>query len=94
MVVNKFGYKLNYCIEFVGCGFQEHYSTTFENGYEVSIIRSLYSYGGENGLYEVAVLNKNKRFIYSKFDTHDVLGFLNYNEVEQTLNNIKNFKSP
>ena len=94
MYVKKFGNKLKYSIEFIGCGFQEHYTTTFKNGYGVSIIRSLYSYGGNEGLYEIAITNKSGEIIYDKFESHDVLGFLDEHEVEQVINEVKLFKSP
>ena len=90
MQVNKFGYQLDYNIEFVGCGFQEHYFTTFKNGYSASVIRGYYTYGGEKNLYEVALLNKNGEIVYDKFDTNDVLGFLNEKEVQDALLLIEN----
>ena len=90
MYVYKFGYKLKYNIEFVGCGFQEHYFTTFQNGYSVSIIRGYYTYGGEKNLYEAAILDKNGEIIYDKFGNGDVLGFLDEKEVQEVLSFIEN----
>ena len=90
MYVHKFGYKLKYSLEFVGCGFQEHYTTTFKNGFGISIIRGFYTYGGDNNLYEVAITNKEGDIIYDKFDSHDVFGFLDDSEVEEVINRVKN----
>ena len=94
MYVNKFGYKLNYEVEFVGCGFQEHYTTTFKNGYGVSIIRGLYTYGGDDDLYEVAMLDQDGEIVYEKFENHDVFGFLDEKEVNQVLKDIESLRSP
>ena len=90
MYVNRFGYKLKYRLEFIGCGFQEHYTTTFENGFGVSIIRGFYTYGGCKNLYEVAITNKNGDIIYDKLDNQDVFGFLTDSEVKDVINRVEN----
>ncbi len=90
MRVKKFGYQLDYNIEFVGCGFQEHYFTTFKNGYSASIIRGYYTYGGEKNLYEVAALDEDGEIVYDKFGSDDVLGFLSEKEVKKALSIIEN----
>ena len=52
----------------------------FSNGYGVSVIRGLYSYGGEQGLYELAVL-KGGHLCYETPVANDVLGYLSVAEV-------------
>ena len=73
----------------------------FDNGYGVSVIQSPNSYGGDEGLYELAVL---KRYVQKDYgagfshkweiccDTHitdDVLGHLTEEQVESTLAEIE-----
>jgi hypothetical protein len=53
----------------------------FENGYGVSVARTIYSYGGRDGLYELAVLDKSGQLIYDTPVTSDVLGYLTPEEV-------------
>lgn len=51
----------------------------FENGYGVSIIRGMYTYGGEEGLYELAVLKgtaNSADICYDTPITDDVIGYL------------------
>ncbi|WP_279018525.1 hypothetical protein [Megasphaera elsdenii] len=40
----------------------EHYEFHFKNGYVASVIRGPYSYGGPQGLYELAVLRKRRKY--------------------------------
>jgi hypothetical protein len=47
----------------------------FDNGYGASIIKSKYSYGGRQGLWELAVL-KDKQICYSTHITDDVIGYI------------------
>lgn len=61
----------------------------FENGYGVSVIRNQYSYGGESGLYELAVLNKDGKIVYDTPITHDVLGWLSKEEVTSTMEKVQ-----
>ena len=58
---------------------------TFENGYGASVIRTDYSYGGSNGFYELAVLDKDNKLCYNTPVTNDVLGWLDEGEVEENL---------
>lgn len=43
----------------------EHYQFHFENGYGASVIRGPYSCGGQQGLYELAILKRNR--LYPKY---------------------------
>ena len=60
---------------------------TFENGYGASVVCHSYSYGGERGLYELAVLWCDD-IDYSTDITHDVLGHLTPHEVTIYLDRI------
>ena len=60
----------------------------FENGYGASVVKGPYTYGGSNGLYELAVLRDGK-ICYSTDLTNDVLGFLTEAEVTTYLMGIE-----
>ena len=62
----------------------------FPNGYGASVVQGPYTYGGKDGLYEIAVFGKNGEITYSTPITDDVLGYLSEEEVEKTLTDIKN----
>lgn len=61
----------------------------FPNGYGASVICSPYSYGGDVGLWEIAVLDEDYRLTYKTPITDDVIGYLNDDEVIEVLNKIK-----
>ena len=56
----------------------------FPNGYGASIIRHDYSYGGPEGLYELAVL-KDGLLCYNTPITDDVVGWCDENEITELL---------
>ena len=60
----------------------------FANGYGASVIKSQYSYGGKNGLWELAVLY-NGELCYDTPITNDVLGHLSWEDVENNLDEIR-----
>ena len=62
---------------------------TFANGYGASVIKGPHTYGGKNGLWELAVL-KESSLCYTTHITDDVLGHLSWEDVENTLDEIKN----
>ncbi|HWG89154.1 MAG TPA: hypothetical protein VN679_15320 [Candidatus Acidoferrales bacterium] len=47
-----------------------------DNGYQVSTIRNRYSYGGDHGLWELAVINRTGELDYTTSITDDVVGHL------------------
>jgi len=48
---------------------------TFENGYGASVVKSPYTYGGDKGLYELAIF-KDGEITYATPITNDVMGYL------------------
>lgn len=62
----------------------------FENGYGVSVVRDDYSYGGRDGLYELAVLGKDGMVTYDTHITNDVIGYLTMQEVTDIMIEIQN----
>lgn len=54
----------------------------FENGYGFSIISNKFSYGGSQGLFEVALLCENGVIMYDKsIGFGDVVGHLDFDDV-------------
>ena len=62
---------------------------TFENGYGASIAQTPFSYGGDEGLYELAVLDSNGQLTYSTPVTDDVEGRLTEDDVTKLLEQIQ-----
>ena len=61
----------------------------FENGYGASVVRGEYTYGGDKGLYELAVLDSNGDLTYDTPITNDVLGHLSEDDVTEVLKEIQ-----
>jgi hypothetical protein len=57
--------------------------TKFKNGYEASVVKSEYSYGGRDGLYELAIF-KDDEICYDTPITDDVIGYLTEDGVTET----------
>lgn len=68
--------------------FGEQHKYKFPNGYGASVIRSPYSYGGEQGLWELAVLGVDGKLTYRTHITSDVEGWLDDDGVDRLLNQI------
>lgn len=60
----------------------------FDNGYGASVVQNKFSYGGTQGLYEIAVLDSDKEITYTTSVTNDVLGYLSKDEVSGVLEQI------
>lgn len=60
----------------------------FSNGYRASVVRNDMSYGGRNGLYELAVLDSNG-ITYDTPITNDVIGYLTPLDVRSILRDIE-----
>ena len=61
----------------------------YSNGYGASIVKTPYTYGGEKGLYELAVFGKDGHITYDTPITSDVEGNLTESDVESLLKRIK-----
>jgi hypothetical protein len=57
--------------------------TKFKNGYEASVVKSEHSYGGRDGLYELAIF-KDGEICYDTPITDDVIGYLSMKDVTDT----------
>jgi hypothetical protein len=64
----------------------------FSNGYGASIVKGEHTYGGKDGLYELAVFGKDGHITYDTPITDDVLGYLSEESVEKILSDIKNLE--
>lgn len=65
----------------------------FPNGYGASVIRGKYTYGGEEDLFELAVL-RGDSLCYDSGITEDVIGHLTPKEVAQLLKRIRALPLP
>jgi hypothetical protein len=61
----------------------------FDNGYGASVVKHEYSYGGDKGLYELAVLDKNGNITYDTPVTNDVIGYLRPQDVTDVMEKIQ-----
>jgi hypothetical protein len=61
----------------------------FPNGYQASVVRGPYTYGGTDGMWELAVMDHYGQILYDTPITDDVIGFLTREEVVQTLKRIE-----
>ena len=64
----------------------------FDNGFGVSVVSHSYSYGGRDGLYEVAVLDSNDELTYDTPVTNDVIGYLTEEDVTDVLKQVQELK--
>lgn len=64
----------------------------FENGYGVSVVSHTHSYGGKNGLFEIAVLGKDGDLTYDTPVTNDVIGYLDPEGVSDIMEQVQELK--
>jgi hypothetical protein len=62
---------------------------TFDNGYGASIVKTPYSYGGDRGLYELAVMGTDGHLTYDTPITNDVIGYLRDIDVTDVMEKIQ-----
>jgi hypothetical protein len=60
----------------------------FENGYSASIVSHDLSYGGQEGLFEIAILHDGE-MVYDTWITPDVIGYLDFAGVAGILKDIE-----
>jgi len=66
-----------------------HARITFDNGYGASVVKTPYTYGGDNGKYELAVLGTDGDLTYDTPITEDVLGYLSPTAVTDIMKQIQ-----
>jgi hypothetical protein len=66
---------------------------TFDNGYGASVVKTPYSYGGKDGLYELAVLDKDGHLTYDTPVTNDVIGYLRDIDVTEVMEKIQQLQN-
>jgi hypothetical protein len=71
----------------------DQWTFRFPNGYGASVIRSSISYGGPDGLWELAVLDGDGDITYDTPVTGDVLGHLDEKAVVEALHRVAELPS-
>ena len=61
----------------------------FENGFGASVVKTEYTYGGDKGLYELAVLDSDGNLTYDTSVTNDVIGYLRPEDVTDVMAKIQ-----
>ena len=61
----------------------------FPNGYGVSVICHSYSYGGPEGLYELAVLDETGGLVVTPVNPDQVIGWLTPDDVSKLMEQVK-----
>ena len=64
----------------------------FDNGFGVSVVSHTHSYGGRDGLYEVAVLDKDGVLTYETPVTSDIIGYLSEEDVTDVMKQVQELK--
>jgi hypothetical protein len=62
----------------------------FDNGYGASVVKGPHTYGGNEGLYELAVIDANDQVTYETQVADDVEGYLTEEDVTILLKQIQN----
>jgi hypothetical protein len=65
----------------------------FDNGYGASVVKTPYSYGGDRGLYELAVLDNDGHLTYATPVTSDVIGYLRDIDVTDVMEKIQQLQN-
>lgn len=65
-----------------------HWYEEFENGYAVSVVAGPHTYGGDRGLYELAVMRNGEIHYNNPVARGDVRGYLSMEEVDDLVNTV------
>jgi hypothetical protein len=65
----------------------------FENGYGISVVQTPYSYGGKMGLFEIAIIDKDREVVYNTPVAEGVIGYLREEDVTQAMERIQLLES-
>ena len=65
----------------------------FDNGYGASVVKTPHSYGGDKGLYELAVLGTDGHLTYDTPITNDVIGYLRDIDVTDVMEKIQQLQN-
>jgi hypothetical protein len=68
-----------------------HATMDFENGFGVSVVQSPYTYGGDRGLYELAVIKHGDIHYDNPVAKGDVVGYLRPEDVTDAMLVIQKF---
>jgi len=63
----------------------------FDNGWGVSVVQTIYSYGGSEGLYELAVTKDDSLHYDNPVANGDVRGYLSKNMVTELMSQVQRF---
>jgi hypothetical protein len=58
----------------------------------VSVVSHSHSYGGRDGLYEIAVLDSDDKLTYDTPVTNDVIGYLSEEDVTDVMKQVQELK--
>ena len=76
-------------LEFISCNDKfmsgKQSRIQFDNGYGASVVSHNFSYGGDLGLYEIAILDNKGQICYFTPITNDVIGHLTEEDVTEVL---------
>lgn len=64
----------------------------FDNEWGASVVRHEYSYGGNKGLFELAILDKTGELCYTTSVSDNVVGWLTENDVTELMKDIQKLK--
>jgi len=64
----------------------------FDNGFGISVVSHNWSYGGPQGMYEIAVLDSDDCITYDTPITNDVIGWLSKRDVSRVMKDIQKLR--
>lgn len=76
------------------CNGGDQWKFRFANGFGASVIRHGFSYGGEDGLWELGVLRQDGHLTYDTRITDDVIGYLTEGDVAALLQQVASLPAP